>query len=142
MREMKQQDAGGFTLLEVLVALTIMGAAVSIILQLFAADLRALSASEDYVAATVAGERKLEELLGMSGLKEKSWSETGADGFRMDVTVSETMSEKTENLPVKLLLIDLTVRWRRGLHERAVQLRTIRMADKPVMGETGMPSSQ
>jgi len=120
----------GFTLLEVLVATAILGIAVAVILQLFSANLRALRLSEDYVSATKRAEAKMREILDDAALTETSFSETTTDGFRTDVSVTDTLQERTENLPVKLLEVSLTVHWTEGIRERSLTVRTLKAVKK------------
>ncbi|GAB4420300.1 MAG: hypothetical protein OHK0032_16020 [Thermodesulfovibrionales bacterium] len=123
---------GGFTLLEVLVALAILGIAITVVLQLFSANLRAVSTSEDYVSAAMKAEAKMREILDDEKLTERSWSETTDDGYRIDVSVSDTSKERTENLLVRLLEIDLTLRWIKGTKERSLTLRTVKVVNKQI----------
>jgi type II secretion system protein I len=118
--------SSGFTLLEVLVAVAILGIAVAIVLQLFSANLRALSASEDYVAAAAKAGSKMREILNDDKLTAKSLSETTNDGYRIDVSVSETLQERTANLQVALMDISLTVFWTKGMKEKSLTLRTMK----------------
>lgn len=120
----------GFTLLEVLIAVAILGIAVAVVLQLFSANLRALSASEDYVAASAKAEAEMREILDDDNLTAKSLSETTDDGYRVDVSVSETLQERTANLQVTLMEISLTVFWTKGIKERSLTLRTIKAVQK------------
>jgi prepilin-type N-terminal cleavage/methylation domain-containing protein len=122
----------GFTLLEVLVATAILGIAVAVVLQLFSANLRALSLSEDYVSATKRAEAKMREILDNATLAETSFSETTGDGYRIDVSVTSAIEERTENLPVKLLEISLTVHWTKGLKERSLSLKTMKLVKKVI----------
>ena len=93
----------GFTLLEVLVSLSIIAIAVTVVLQLFSVDLRTISASEDYVSAVTKAEAKMREVLDNEFLSETSWSEATPDGYRMDVYVSDVLKDRTANLQVRLL---------------------------------------
>lgn len=127
---MKRRD--GFTLLEVLVAISILGIALTIILQLFSANLRALSASEDYVSAVTKAEAKMREVLDDKDLSEKSWSEITDDGYRMDVSINETLTERTDNLQVRLLEVALTVYWTRNTKNKSLTLRTMKVVNKKV----------
>jgi len=123
---------GGFTLLEVLVATAILGIAVTVVLQLFSANLRAISASGDYVSAAARAEAKMREILSDDELSEKSFSEATDDGYRMDVFITDTLKERTENLQVRLLEIDLTIHWTRGIKERTLTLRTMKAVEKEI----------
>lgn len=122
----------GFTLLEVLVAVAILGIAIAVILQLFSADLRAISVSGNYVEAAAKAEAKMREVLDDDALTERSLSETTNDGYRIDVAVTRALGNKTENLPVILLDISLTVHWTKGTKERALNLRTMKMVIKQI----------
>lgn len=125
-------SSAGFTLLEVLVAVAILGIAIAVVLQLFSADLRSLSVSGDYVAAAARAESKMREVLDDDALTERSLSETTNDGYRIDVSVSNALQKRTENLPVTLLEISLTVHWTKGTKERTFSLRTMKMVEKKV----------
>jgi len=122
----------GFTLLEVLVATAILAIAVTVVLQLFSANLRALTLSEDYVSATKRAEAKMREILDNAPLAETSFSETTGDGYRIDVSVTNALQERTETLPVKLLEISLTVHWTKGIKERSMSLKTMKVVKKEI----------
>ncbi len=121
----------GFTLLEVLVSLSIVAIAVTVVLQLFSADLRALYASEDYVSAVLRAESRMRELLDDEALPATSWSETTRDGYTMDVSVSDVMQDRTDSLPMRLVRVDLTTRWIRGTKQKSLTLRTMKILNRP-----------
>ena len=122
----------GFTLLEVLVAIAILGIAITVVLQLFSANLRAISVSGDYVSAAIKAEAKMREILSDDKLSEKSSSETTDDGYRIDVSVTDALKERTDNLQVRILEIDLTVHWTRGTKGRSLSLRTMKLVNKQI----------
>ncbi len=122
----------GFTLLEVLVSTAILGIAVTVVLQLFSANLRAISASGDYVSAATKAGAKMREILSYDELQEKSFSEVTDDGYRMDVSITDALKERTENLQVRLLEINLTIHWMTGTKERALTLRTMKVVEKEI----------
>ena len=125
----------GFTLLEVIVAIAILGIAVAVVMQLFSADLRAISTSGDYVAAATRAEAEMRNVLDDKNLREASFSETTSDGYRIDVSVAQALKERTENLQVRLLRIDLTVHWTKGTKEKSLTLSTMKIVNKQA-GET------
>jgi prepilin-type N-terminal cleavage/methylation domain-containing protein len=127
---------GGFTLLEVLVSLSVVAVAVTVVLQLFSADLRAIAASEDYASAVVKAEAKMRGLLDNDDLAETSWSEATPDGYRMDVSIADVLKEKTNNLQVRLLEIGLTTRWFKGTKEKTLTLRTMKLVNKLALATT------
>ncbi len=118
--------------MEVLVALAILGIAIVVILQLFSADLKGVSASQDYVAATMKTEERLRDLLDDDKLSEKAWTETTEDGYRFDIAITDAVKERTENLPVHLLEIQVTVHWSKGNKEKTQTMRTMKMLPKQV----------
>ena len=122
----------GFTLLEVLVAIALLGIAVTVVLQLFSANLRAIATSGDYISAATKAEAKMREILDDDELSEKSWSETTDDGYRLDVSINEVLKARTENLQVRLLEIDLIIHWTRETKEKSLTLRTMKMVEKKV----------
>lgn len=127
----------GFTLLEVLVSLSIVAIAVTVVLQLFSADLRAIAASDDYAAAVIKAEMRMREVLDSEDLTETSWSEATPDGYRMDVYVSDVLKERTKDLQVKLLEVGLTTHWIKGTKEKMLTLRTMKMVNKLAPATTG-----
>jgi len=129
---MKNSEVAGFTLLEILVALALLGIALLVIVQLFSADLRGIAVSDDYVVAVARAESRMRELLDDDKLSEKDWSEFTDDGYRTDLSVKESLKDRTQNLQVRLLDIGLTVSWRRGGRDRYVTLRTQKVMNKEV----------
>ncbi len=129
---MKNSEAAGFTLLEILVALALLGIALLVIVQLFSADLRGIAVSDDYVVAVSTAESRMRELLDEDKLSEKDWSESTDDGYRIDASVKESLKDRTENLQVRLLDIGLTVYWKKGGRDRSVTLRTLKVMNKEV----------
>ena len=125
-------SAKGFTLLEVLVAIALLGIAITMVLQLFSADLRAIAASEDYVSAAARAEAKMREVLDNDTLAEGSASEITNDGYRLNVSVASILSERTDTLQVMLMDIFVTVYWTKGTKERSLSLRTMKLVNKQV----------
>lgn len=130
--EFERRQNSGFTLLEVLVALSILGIAITILLQLFSSNLRALSASEDYISAVTIAEAKMREILDDKDLSEKSWNETTDDGYNMDVSINETLEDRTDNLQVRVLEVDLTVHWTKNTKNKSLTLRTLKVVNKKI----------
>lgn len=122
----------GFTLLEILVAVAILGIAVTVVLQLFSSGLRAIAASDDYVTALTMAEAKMREVLDSDSLSEGSQSEATGDGYRVDVSVSRASGHRTENLQVMLLDVSVTLRWTKGAREKSLTLRTLKTVNRQV----------
>jgi len=117
----------GFTLLEVLVSIAILSIALAVVLQLFSINLKGISASGSYVNAVLKAEAIMRNVLDDDAISEGSWSETTDEGYDVEVNIIETEEEKTENLPVKLLEIDLLIRWTEGLREHKFNLKTMKL---------------
>ena len=122
----------GFTLLEVLVAMVLLSVALVAILQLFSINLRGIATSEDFAKAVMRAEATMRDVLDDDDIAEKSSSETTPDGYRIDVAITNAEEKRTENLPLKLLQISLTVHWKDGVKERALTLKTIKAVTKKI----------
>lgn len=122
----------GFTLMEVLVALALLAIAITVIIQLFSANLRTIHASEDYVSATMKANSKLREILSDDNLSERSWSEVTEDGYSIYASVYKTLKDRTDDLNVELLEIDLTIKWRAGNREKTIDLKTMKMVPRKI----------
>ncbi len=122
----------GFTLLEVLVALSLLGIAVVAVIQLFSIDLRSISLSEDYVAGTLAAQSKMREVLSEDEIAEKTWKGVTDDGYQFEVSISKSLKDRTEELQVRMYEIAVTVSWTKGFKKRSMTLRTQKLAQKLV----------
>lgn len=114
----------GFTLLEVLVALAILGLAVVTILQLFSQGLRLLKLSGDHQRAVLLADQKAREVEPTA-----EGIESGQDGeFAWERRV-EAYPVPVELIvpgaPVRLLQVSVLVRWSGN---RAVEVTTLRTA--------------
>lgn len=124
--------AEGFTLLEVLIAMAVLSIALVAVFELFSSGLKGMAASVDYVEAVMKAEAKMREILDDESITEKYWQETSEDGYRFDANIKKTDEDRTDKLPVELLDISLTVSWTRGLKERTLNLKTLKLVDKKV----------
>lgn len=133
-------DPRGFSLLEVLVALAVMAVAVTLVLQLSSANLRAIAGSGDLTSAALRGDSRIRELLAEPDLGEKAWSEATEDGYRMDIAVAEVLKERTDTLPVRLMEVALTIHWREGAGDKSLGFRTMKMVDKTAPAGESLPA--
>lgn len=122
----------GFTLLEVLVALSILGIAVAVVFQIFSANLRGIAASEDYVYASAKAMSKMRELTEAENFFEKALKETTEDGYTVDAKVSKVFNERTENIPVETYEIELTLSWTKGMRQKSINLKTLKTAGRQI----------
>ena len=126
------RNQSGFTLLEVLAAVALLAVAVAVVFQLFSADLRSLSASQDYVSAVTRANAKMREVLDDDKLAEKAWSETTDDGYRMDISVSEVMKDRTDKLQITLFEITVSTSWAKGTRTPSIILKTMKVMNKQI----------
>jgi type II secretion system protein I len=117
----KQQH--GFTVLEILVSLTIISITVVSIMQLTSMNLRNLSKSSDQVNALLAANSKMRMILEMDKMEDKSWRETDEQGYTYEISINEIRNKRTENLHVKVEEIILTLHYVAAKKEKIVTLR-------------------
>ncbi len=126
----RSRSISGFTLLEVLVSLSIVAIAITVMLQLFSLGLRSIAAAEENSAAVVKAEAKMRELLDSDELPETAWTEATPDGYRMDISVTDALKERTKNLQVRVVQVALTTRWYKGTKEKTLTLRTLKTVSR------------
>ena len=95
----------GFTLIEVIIAIAILGISLVMVMQLFAGGLRAARTSCDYSRAVIHAKDKMEEKT------EYPVQDSGVfdDGFKWETEV-ESYKELKDN-PYKLIKIKVRVMW-------------------------------
>jgi general secretion pathway protein I len=127
---------GGFTLIEVLVALAILGIGLCFISELFSGGLRSVKISEEYVKAIWYGKGKMEEVLSTKDLVEGATEGSFDSQYSWTLDVKKTsppasqitgdQSSSDEGLPVDLYRIDLKVTWPSGTGQRTLELESLR----------------
>ncbi len=130
------RSTAAFTLLEILVSLSIVAIAVTVMLQLFSTGLRTIAASEDNALAAIKADARMREVLDSDELAETSWSESSPDGYRMDISILETLKERTNNLQVRVMQVALTTHWYKGNKEKTLTLKTLKTISKLAPGMT------
>lgn len=127
-----RRRAPGFTLLEVLIALTIVGLGVVTLLQIFSLGLRLQSRSASQSEAVAHSTRIMDELLARKHLDGALNGRIGAEGrWSAEVrTVPEapTTLALSRNWELREVALDLSLEG--GATPRQVQLKTFRLARK------------
>ena len=126
------KPVSGFTLIEVLVAMTIVGLGVVTLLQIFSLGLRLQARSTARTEAIVQGARVMDELLARKRLDEGSErGKLGAEG-RWTSSVQPTRDPLSfgfsGNWQLKEVALDIVVM--EGAQERRLELKTLRLARK------------
>lgn len=125
--------AGGFTLLEVLVAMTIVGIGVVTLLEVFSLGLRLGSKSTAQTEALAYGRLIMDSVLAKSKMEDGGEQGTYQERGRWKLQV-QTLREATpalnlgSNLELKEVALDLVVD--DGGRERRVELKTLRLVRK------------
>jgi general secretion pathway protein I len=127
----------GFTLLEVLIAVAILGTAIVVLLLQFSVALRAGSITQNVTVAVLHAREKIEELKMERELSESANSGTFADGYEWETQVipyrHETIPEDEqlyENLKVETYQLSSVVKWKDGERTKQVLLTTLKTVRK------------
>ncbi len=123
----------GFSLLEVLVAFTILAMLLGALFQVFSGGLRAARSGDQYTRATVIAQSRLASLGVEQPLREGVSSGTDDDPYHWRVTVSPYLDDQI--LVVDHVLQPLTVHvevfWEEGGSARSVSLMSILLGPAP-----------
>lgn len=127
----------GFTLIEVVVALAILGVGLAIIIELFSGGLRLGRTSEEYTKAANYARMKMEEISSQQDIEEGMKEGEFDNGFRWQVNVKKIdilPIEKNPDFkpPVELFQVKINILWKSGLKEKSTRIesyKTIRLED-------------
>ena len=130
----------GFTLIEVVVALAILGIGLTVIFELFSGGLRLGSISQEYSVAVNYGHMKMEEIAYQSKVEEGEEEGRFDENFRWNVAIRKVdilpvRSDIDFKPPVELFQITLNIIWKSGSKERSATFesyRTSKLEDEKV----------
>jgi general secretion pathway protein I len=132
----------GFTLLEVLIAVAILGTAIVVLLLQFSVALRAGSITQNVTVAVLHAREKIEELKMERELSESSQSGTFSDGYEWETQVipyrHETIPEDEQiyaDLKVETYQLSSVVKWKDGERTKQVLLTTLKTVRKKAWKE-------
>lgn len=127
----------GFTLIEVVVALAILGVGLIVIIELFSGGLRLGKTSEEYTKAVEYARMKMEEIAVQRSVEEGIEEGEFDDVFhwrvgakKMDILPIEKSSDLKP--PVELYQIKVNITWKSGSKERSAGIesyKTIKLED-------------
>jgi len=136
----KSRREGGFTLVEVVVAMAVLGISLVLIIELFSGGLRLGRASEEYTLAGQLARQKMEELSLTQpiaeGIEEGEFDSTYR--WQVEVKKIDILSiplETDYRPPADLYQIQIHIIWKSGSKERSTRIETFK-AIKPEPNET------
>jgi general secretion pathway protein I len=125
----------GFTLLEVIIALAILGVAFALAMELLANGVRSAKASEEYTQAVLLARQKIAEMAITPSLEGSAEQGDFGGGFHWSSEVQPLPQE--EDLPARLYQVRVRVTWPGRRREKSLDLYTMRMAvDENLLGQT------
>ena len=130
----------GFTLIEVVVALAILGVGLTVIIELFSGGLRLARTSMEYTKAVNYARIKMEEIAVKQAVEEGTEEgETEDKIFRWQVGVKKVdllSIDKSVDYkpPIELYQVKIDVFWKSGTQEKSMSVESLK-AIKPEEGE-------
>jgi general secretion pathway protein I len=130
----------GFTLIEVVIAIAILGVALAVIFELFSGGLRLGRVSKEYVMAMNYASLKMEELTTKGEVREGTEEGEFNKEYRWQTLVKKfdllPIEEKGIDFkpPVELMNIKVNVLWKSGARERSTSIESYK-AVKPEENE-------
>jgi len=130
----------GFTLLEVLVAMAILGVGLIVIIELFSGGLRLGRTAEEYTRAVGYARMKLEEISLAKTLEEGIEEGEFDREYRWQVEVKKVDllppgKETSYQPPVALYWVRIEVLWKSGIRERTTALESYRVLKAEESGQ-------
>jgi general secretion pathway protein I len=127
------KKARGFTLIEILVAMTMFAVVGGALLQLFEGGLRAARQAADYTHAVLLARSKLTELLAYNDLRPGTIEGEFEGGYRWQAVLSAIPQEEPEREPwLNPLDLRLTVAWGEPGDEGSFDLQSICLSEAQV----------
>lgn len=126
------RQQGGFSLLEVLVAFSILAASLGVLLPVFQGGLRSTSIARDYNHALILAEAKLAEIAVTDFLNQQSNEGDFDDRFRWYSAIDEYATAESPSAIGALRAaysISVTVSWGDTPRTRSVVLTTLRLGN-------------
>ena len=123
-------DAGGYTLIEVIIAFVILALTLCAVFEVFSTGLRAASDADAYSTATVLAQSRLATLASDEALAVGETSGDLEGGFKWHASVAPYRNGESEIMDpfsVIPLLLTMTVRWGRGKNSREISLVTLKL---------------
>ncbi len=123
-RRRRRAGEKGFTLLEVIVAVTIMGVGIAALAALFSGGLRLAGGSRAVAAASMYASQRLEEAL--LSPEASAGVSSGAFGEKYTWTLRAEALPAENDIPFRATRIEVTVAWDDAGNPRSVDLTAVR----------------
>jgi general secretion pathway protein I len=126
----------GFTLIETLIAISILAISLAVILQLFSGGLKSSKLSDEYTRGIFHAREKMDEILLAKELTEGVIDGEFDDGFkwRAKALHLDIKEAKDVKLPFRAFNINVDVIWDAGGHEKHFAISAIKLV-KPSKGD-------
>ena len=123
---------GGFALIEILVAVSVLAISLVVIFQLFSGGLKSRQLSEQYARGVFHAREKMAEILLIPDLSEGETQGEFEDAYEWQAVITRVVSEEGEakNLPVNLLNIRMRINWREGEKKKSFVIDTLKAVEK------------
>ena len=123
---------GGFALIEILVAVSVLAISLVVIFQLFSGGLKSRKLSEHYARGVFHAREKMAEILLTPELSEGEIQGEFEDAYEWQAVITRVVSEEGEekNLPVNLLNVRMRINWREGEKEKSFVIDTLKAVEK------------
>lgn len=125
-------SSSGFTLIEILVAISVLAIALVMILQLFSGGLNSARIGEEYTRGIFHAREKMEEILLLKDLEAGEAAGAFEDGIMWKARIVQVgpSEEEVETFPLDTYEIQVSVRWPEGMGEREFEIRTLKSVPK------------
>jgi prepilin-type N-terminal cleavage/methylation domain-containing protein len=139
---LRRNSNAGFTLLEVVIAVVLVGIAFGALLQAFSQSLRNIRRIDVYQVGMQKAQNKMNELLIddeviSDGVLEGTWDENFRWRAALETREVEDLAVDKSRLTTRLLYIRLTVHYLFEGKDRQIKLFTTKLVPKPQVGEQG-----
>ena len=124
----------GFSLLEILVAFSILALSLGVLLEIFSTALRGVALSEHYSKAALLAESRLADVGADIALESGSFGSGEEEGYRWEVSISPYAGEDLETGPGSRepLVVQVRVTWDDLGRERRIFAETLRLSAEPL----------
>ncbi len=131
MKMNKNMD--GFTLIETLVAMTLISVTLVLIMQIFSSGLTSVNTTESYTLSIFHAQEKMEELFLSKELSPGIMDGAFNDLYRWETEIKKIETpltlmddEKKNIVPYDIFFLSVTVFWKSGSREKDFKLTTLR----------------